>query len=247
MNYETVILGSGYFALGFAFSHKNTLIIEETQLLDPHFFGTLSGFGCEEQKVCAKGASALREAFEKEGVIGKRLAVNELEPALCRFAERQMPNILLGSFCTDIKRSGDGFFVEICNNEGVSRVFAHHIIDTRMGKGSKINFLLAVNPKNLPCIEGLSPAFYPDQAVVSLDFDGIYDINEAKSKSLDLLEGALREAGAKIVCSSYRMFCAKVCEPYTDEMGILHIDETSMGGIFAAYEKGELFDDTFGS
>ena len=44
MSYETVILGSGYFSLGYASSHKDTLIIEETQLLDPHFFGTLSGF-----------------------------------------------------------------------------------------------------------------------------------------------------------------------------------------------------------
>ena len=47
--------------------------------------------------------------------------------------------------------------------------------------------------------------------------------------------------------ASLRAIGAKAREPYTDEMGILHIDETSMGGIFSAYEKGELFDDTFGS
>ena len=248
MNYETVILGSGYFALGYASTHENTLIIEETQLLDPHFFGALSGFECGEQGVCAEGASALREAFVKEGVcLGGRLSVNELEPALCRFAERKMPDILLGSLCSDIKIGGDGFLLEICNNEGISRVVARRVIDTRMGKGSRLNFLLAVNPENLPRIEGLSPAFYPDQAVASLDFDGLRDINEAKSRGLEILDGALREAGARIVCTSYRMENAKKREPYTDENGIFYIDETNMGGIFAAYEKGELFDDTFAS
>ena len=248
MIYETVILGSGYFSLGYASSHDKTLIIEETQLLDPHFFGTLSGFSMSVGDICAKGEKALLESFVDEGVIADgRVAVNELEPALCRFVECQMPDILLGSFCSDIRKTDNGYEVEICNNEGVSRVLANRVIDTRLPAGNKINLLLAVNAENLPKAEGLQPAFYSDQAVVSLEFDSPCDINEAKSRALNLLEDTLRASGARIVCTSYRMFGADKFAPYTDEKGVLHVDETNMGGIFAAYGKGELFDDTFGS
>jgi hypothetical protein len=239
--YDTVILGSGYFSLGYALTHENTLIIEDTQLVDPHFFGALQGFCGNAQRPASKGASALYDAFLGEGVIkGNRLAVNELEPAICRFIAGKNLNILLGTFCTDLKFNGEAYEIEICNNEGLSVVKAKRVIDTRLDGGNRMNLLVAVKDGKIPNITGVAPAFYDDQIIVELTFRENEDINRAKLEMLEL-EDKLNEVGARIVCASYRMFGDKHFEPYTDEMGVLHVDETAEGGIFEAYAKGEMW------
>ena len=238
--FDTVILGSGYFSLGFAMNHKNTLIIEDTQLLDPNFYGVLSGFDMKVEKPSAKGAVALYEAFVKEGIVGEHgLAANELEPALCRFVGNKMPGVLLGTFCVGVEKTPDGYEVSLCNNEGVSRIFAKNVIDTRVAYGNCIKFLIAVNDGKEPALSSLYPAFYGDQRVAEVRFDRNIDINDAKSKALDMIGGALSDVGARIVSTSYRMCGAPLTESYEDENAILHVDERSFGDIFAAYEKGE--------
>ncbi len=241
MGFETVILGSGYFSLGYATTHENTLIIEDTQLVDPHFFGTLSGVESNVEKPTAIGAAALYEALVNEGVVkAGKLAVNELEPAVCRFIADKKLNVLLGTFCTAIEREGDGYKIEICNNEGLNTVRAQKVIDMRLEYGNRMNLLVAVNDGKIPDLPCVTPAFYDDQRIIELTFAEACDINEAKLRILDL-QNELCKAGARIVCTSYRMFGAPHFEPYTDENGILHVDETAEGGIFAAYEKGELW------
>ena len=242
MTYETVILGSGYFSLGYASTHKNTLIVEATQLADPNFFGTFDGFGMKTERPGAKGAEKLYDAFFKEGIIGEEsLAVNELEPALCRFVSEDIPNVLFGSFCTEIKKNADGYELEICNNEGLSTIFAKMVIDARVSAGNKINILIALTEGRLPDVNGAMKAFYENQGVISLCFDGVYDINKTKLLALEAVEEKLVEVEAKIMGSSYRMCGAPVTDVYEDSLGITHIDERSFGDIFAAYEKGELW------
>jgi hypothetical protein len=190
----------------------------------------------------AKGAQSLYDAFLEDGVIGEdKLAVNELEPSLCRFVSADMPDILFGSFCTEIKKNDEGYELEICNNEGLSTIFAKKVIDARLVGGGKINFLLALCDRKLPDVDGAAKAFYGDQGVVSFCFDGVYDINEAKVLALEAAEEKLSEAGAKIVGSSYRMCGSPVSGSCVDRLGVIHVDERSFGDIFAAYEKGELW------
>lgn len=240
MDFQTVILGSGYFSLGYASTHENTLIIEDTQLFDPHFCGTLSGFNMKTKRPASKGAVALYDAFVADEAVGDAgLAVNELEPALCRFALGNMPNVLLGSFCTDVKKTAEGYEVTFCNNNGISRVLARRVIDTRIAYGNKMNLLIAVKDGAEPRLSCVKPAFYADQRVIELEFDGAPDVNEAKSQVLDMLEEKLAEVGARIVGMSYRMCGAPVSEPFVDGIGVLHVDERGFDDIFAAYEQGE--------
>lgn len=237
---DTVILGSGYFSAGFALNHEGALIIEETQLLDPNFCARLSGFDMKAERPRSPDAASLFDTLLKEGVFNNgKMAVNELEPAFCRFLEKRELNILLGSFCTGLKRKDNGFELEICNNEGISHISAKKIIDARIPCGSRMNLLVALKDGTLPRIEGAAPAFYPDQCTLSADLDRVTDINEAKSLILEKFEDALAEAGARIVLTSYRMDGAPIEDAYTDAIGVLHIDERAFGDIFSAYEKGE--------
>ena len=239
--YETVILGCGYFSLGYAYSHDDTLIIEETQLADPHYFGTLEGFGTTCVKPTSVGGAALFDAFGSDGVLANgKLAVNELEPALCRFVKGFEPEILLGSFCTDIKKTLRGYDITFCNNEGLGVVSAKRVIDTRQRGGNRMNLLLAVDESKRLNLENVSNAFYDNQKVWSVELDGTNDINEAKSRIIELYGDSLREAGARIITTSYRMFGEKGVEPYTDETEILKVNEIVWNDPFEAFEKGEL-------
>lgn len=239
MNYDTVIIGSGYFSAGYALSHKNTLVIEETQLLDPNFCGRLLGFDMKCKRPTERDGGALFDAFEAEGIMGDgKLAVNELEPAFCRFLEGRGLELLLGTVCTEIDKNEGGYRIEICNNEGINEVFAKEVIDARVPFGSTLTLLLATKDGVYPSLDCVRPAFYPDQCVVSLELEGVSDLNEAKSLVLELCEEKLAEVGARIVLTSYRMGGAPIKEAYRDEKGILHIDERAFGDIFGAYAKG---------
>ena len=156
-----------------------------------------------------------------------------------RFSEGRGLNILLGSFCTEIKKTEDGFLLEICNNEGLSSVCAERVIDARVPSGNEMNLLLATEKGAYPKLSRVCPAFYPDQCVATLCFDGVYDVNEAKSLVVEKCEKALLESGSRIIVTSYKMSGAPISEAYSDGMGILHVDERAFGDIFSAYEKGE--------
>ena len=239
--YETVILGSGYFSFGYAYTHKNTLIIEETQLADPHFFGELRGFELDCVRPTSKGGAELYDAFLNDGVLKDgRLAVNELESAFCRFIKGFEPEILLGSFCTDIEKTDEGYDITVCNNEGLSRVSAHRIIDTRQRGGRSINILLALKDGKMPNVGQIAPAFYGDRAVWSVEFEDETDVNKAKSLILDTYGSLLRECGARIITTSYRMFDKTAHEPIENELGIEEVDENVWNTPFDAFAKGEL-------
>ena len=239
MNYETVIIGGGYFSAGYALSHKNTLIIEETQLLDPNFCGRLLGFDMICERPEGGDAAALFDAFFKEELIGDgRLSVNELEPAFCRFLEGRGLDFLLGTVCTDIEKTEGGYKLEICNNEGVSDIFAKKVIDTRVPLGNQMILLVELNDGAYPKLDGVRPAFDKNQCIIPVEFEGVTDHNEAKSLALKKCVDALAEVGARIILTSYRMCGAPIKEAYTDEEGILHVDERAFGDIFGAYAKG---------
>jgi len=240
--YETVILGSGYFSVGYAYAHQNTLIIEETQLADPHFFGTLEGFDADFVKPTSQGAAELYGSFEKDGVLKEgRLAVNELEPALCRFIKNTQPEILLGSFCTEVKKTQKGYNVTLCNNEGIRVVSTRRVIDTRQREGKKINLLLALKDGQIPRLDNVLPSFYEGQKIWKVYFEDECDVNEAKSRILDVYGDRLRECGARIIATSYRMIDDSNPEPCEDAQGIWKVCERSFGNPFAAFEKGELW------
>ena len=242
MRYDTAVIGSGYFSLGYAQSHKNTLIIEETQLVDPNFFGRLDGFDMVTRRPNAKAAAELYDALDADGVIGEGgLAVNELEPAVCRFLRGKEPDILLGTVCVGIEKERGGYRVSVCNNEGISELHCKRVIDTRIEQGNVMNILIAIKDGKEPRIEGISPAFYGDQRLLTINMGDISDINEAKSRALDIIEDSFKAVGARAVGLSYRMLGASCFEPYTDGDGIFHVDERSFGDIFTAFEKGETY------
>ena len=239
--YDTVIVGSGYYAFGYAMTHGNTLIVEETQLADRHFSGCLRGFGYEEAALVGEGARALVSYMRDKGVLRvTRVCVPALEAGLCDFFMGHMPEILLGTVCTDTVSDEQGYLLTLCNNEGLSTVRAHRVVDTRVAHGHILNVLIQGDIGSVSEDVSVSDAFYDGQRRLSLCFDGETDINRAKVKVYPILKRLLSPTGAQVLQMAYRMHRPDAAAPYEDGQGILHVDETFYGDPFAAFEKGEL-------
>lgn len=249
--YQTIILGSGYFSFGYAATHEDVLIVEATQLADPHCYGTLDGFAWNGKMPDAKGARGLYDALVGDGVVmDGRISVNELESAFCRFLAADMPEILLGTFCTHVDKTEGGYDLTLCNNEGLSHVFAKNVIDTRIGQGNRLGVLVYLAAGKEPCISSVDgvtvavePAFYNDHRLITLTFKGEVDENRAKQRSLSVIEEGLRASGSKILQMSYRLFGAPILSPWRDDRGVVHIDQRAFGNLFEIYEKGEMWCD----
>ena len=244
--YNTIVIGSGYYSVAYALNHEKTLIIEETQLLDPNFCARLCSFEMDANQPNSPDAKSLFGAFRGEGLLKAGcIAVNELETAFCRFVQGRELNVLLGTVCLEIREHRDGFAVDICNNDGISTLYAKTIIDARVPRGDQLNFLVCTPDSAPPAVEEIHPAFYPDQFRISAPFPGVADINEAKMLALETHEAALAEVGARIILMAYQLDGAPIQQPYTDDNGILHVDERAFGNVFAAYQEGEIIDGAF--
>lgn len=239
--YDTILIGSGYFAWGYALTHENTLIVEETQVADRHFGGCLRGFECKAPVLSTEGARALWDHVCALGLFRDgRLSVTGLEAALCEAFEKRFPEILLGTTCMEICREDGGYALSIHNCEGLGTLRARRVIDTRVTGGQWLNVLICAGEGGLPEGDALSPAFYEGQGVCSFFLPEASDINHAKVLAYDRLRPLLTSVGAKAAQTSYRMYKDSAEAPYIDDLEILHVDETFFGDPFTAFEKGEL-------
>ena len=239
--YDTVIVGSGYYAFGYAMTHENTLIVEETQLADRHFSACLRGFSYEDSALVGAGANALVSYMRDAGILrGNRVCAPALGAGLCGFFSERMPNVLLGTTCMEIVSDEGGYRLTLCNNEGLSEICAHRVVDTRVGRGNVLNVLVLGDVNAEGAEVSVSEAFYDRQKILSLYLGEETDINRAKVKAYSILKQLLSSTGAQILLMAYRMYNVDAAAPYEDGQGILHVDETFFGDPFTAFEKGEL-------
>ena len=235
--FDTVIVGSGYYAFGYAMTHENTLIVEETQMADRHYAACLRPFDVSRVEACGE-AAALFESMKAQNIIRDgRVRLAGLEAGLCDFATRFSPRVLLDTVCTGIEKTGEGDRVALFNNEGASEILARRVIDTRVSGGDVLNVLVCGEIDNN--IQGISvfDGFDTEEKILSLHL-GERDINRAKSRACEALKVILTPVGGKILCMGYRMSRAESVAPHTDGQGIDHVDETFFGDPFTAFEKG---------
>ena len=236
--FDTVIVGSGYYAFGYAMTHKNTLIVEKTQMADRHYAACLRPFDMKGKQIDG-GAADLLEHMKAQNIIRDgRVRLSGLEAGLCEFAFGFSPRVLLDTVCTGIEKKEDGYRISLFNNEGASEISARHVIDTRVDGGEVLNVLVDGEIDNK--IQGIDvfEGFDDGERILSLHLSE-RDINRAKIRACTLLGPVLRTTGAKILCMGYRMSRAESTAPYTDEQGIFHVDETFFGDPFTAFGKGE--------
>ena len=244
-SFDTVILGSGYFSIGYAFNSDSVLIIERTQLADPNFGGTLSGFTFNASAEWTNETQSLyRYYMDKKIVSGISMNSSVSEVGLCAYIEKRNINILLGTECVGIKKLDEGYEITLINNGGYDRLLCKKILDTRYLDGKRYLNVLCRGfadtsalgaPENFEF--AVTGAFETEEYVIEFAFADGVNVNVSKVEALRFLEKNFAGCGAQIVQCAYAMHASRLLPAYEyGEIPVVH--EISFGDAFAAFDAG---------
>ena len=248
MRYNTVLLGSGYFSIGYALSCPNTLIIERSQILDPNFGGTLSGFSLRsENNDSSANASPLITHYAENGFLSDgAIHINLSEIALSSFVTDKGLNVLLGVETIGVERNEDGFTVTYQTSNGNVSVEADRVIDTRdNGRKNVLNVLCKYTDEGVtefPEFRGFTvsntPAFYNDETVLRFRLPDGIEYNRAKAEVMGYFEDQGDGLGVMPIRFAYRAFSDRA-NAESAENGVTRINELALGDPFNAFGYGK--------
>ena len=129
--YDTLIIGCGYFSVGYALSKGNCIICEENQICDTRFYLPLKSFQYNPYSPkTAKGARLL-DIFRQLSLFeGEMQNTNGFECGFCKYIAETGANILLKCRVVEIAVENGIYNVKIQTNEGLSHLYAKNIINT---------------------------------------------------------------------------------------------------------------------
>ncbi len=134
MRYKTLIIGSGYAALGYALEQGNTLICEESELCDTAFCLPLSDFGRWGYNPVTEQGRALLAHFESAGIVRDGYPnTGALECGFCGFAiERGVKIRLKTRVISTTLADGRLYNVRMISGAGIEQICAERVIDMRL-------------------------------------------------------------------------------------------------------------------
>ncbi|MBR6765946.1 MAG: hypothetical protein IKM06_05605 [Clostridia bacterium] len=192
--YDSIIIGSGYSAVGYTIKNGNTITLEESHTCDTQFYLPLKSFIHTEYKPVTPLGIRLDSHFNKYGLFKDGyMCTNGFEPAFCEFISKESVDILLKCKVISVERLDDGICkVTIFTAEGFSTVYAKNVFDSKGTKDHSKKYLtvLFVTENGESDIKKLSAvfdgstftkAFYDTRYVMHLPLKDIIDVNEAIS------------------------------------------------------------------
>ena len=177
--YDTLIIGSGYFSIGYAIGRGNTVICEEHQIVDTGFYLPLKSF--EYKPYIPKSAEGKRllEIFNSLSLFrGEQQNANAFEIAICKYLTEVDIDLLLKCRVERTGLADEGIRdVTVQTTEGLTHLYAKKIIDTVSRDGEKYITVLFVTSDL--CADGekilrafgnasITPAFYEGRYALQL-------------------------------------------------------------------------------
>lgn len=193
--YDTLIIGSGYSSVGYAVENGSTLICEEHQICDTHFYLPLRTFAYKPYAPTTATGTKMLEIFDSLGLFeGNMQNTNAFECALSKYVFESEVSILLKCRVVRVNTGADGVMdVTLHTNEGLTHVYTKKIIDTTNEAADRFVTVLFVtdNIDEAACaiseaFEGgkIEPAFFEGRYALHLPTHGV-DENSIK---LDIYE-----------------------------------------------------------
>ncbi len=131
--YTTIVLGGGYYALGYASTHPDCLILEESQSLGGDFHHCLHPVRMENCPDTARN-SGLGQIMTEFGVWTESgFDLLKAQTVVHEYASRMLETgleILLDAHFLSAERADSGVKVTFFTNEGIQEVWADKLVDT---------------------------------------------------------------------------------------------------------------------
>ena len=177
--YDTLIIGCGYFSVGYAAACQDTVICEEHQICDTGFYLPMRSFRYKHYSPKTEEGMRLYDLFSSLSLFGEREQnTNGFEFAICKYIAEKQADILLKCRVIRIKKGEDGIYdVTVHTNEGLSHIFAKKILDTTRVTGERrfTVLFLCDDIENIGgkltaafCGAEIEPAFYPNRYALHL-------------------------------------------------------------------------------
>lgn len=187
--YNTLIIGCGYAAVGYAQANKNTIICDEHQVCDTNFYLPLNTFSYTFYAPETAEGKKLQKAFDDLSIFcGEFQNTNGFECAFCNYLVENPANILLKCRVIKAEKNNDVYDVTIQTNEGLSHLYTRKIIDCTNAPREKIitvlftSFNIEETKKALLSVfDGavIEKAFYENRYAIHINV-GNNDENTAK-------------------------------------------------------------------
>ena len=147
--FKNLIIGSSFFSIGFALEEKNTLIIEEGEILDTSFYLPLRGFDKYGYIPVTESGKELEQVLTDRGIISGGLQnVSAFEIGLSRFAEMKQVKVYLGCRIAEKKANGEGYSITLVHNGGLEEIIAENVIDTRKSGDGEARLAVIFDSEN---------------------------------------------------------------------------------------------------
>lgn len=127
--YQAILLGASLFSLGYAATHPDTLIIEESEQLAPEFSASLHPV----QNPVSREENKLSNLLRRYDILSKERQLDQfrLPLGVYRFAMEEKLAVHLMTVVTEITNENGEFTVTAFGNSGQLRFTAPKILDTR--------------------------------------------------------------------------------------------------------------------
>ena len=233
-HFDTVLIGSGYSSIGYAAGNGSTLIVEEQEIVDTHFYLPLRSYRYSPHKPLTREGAALDGVFRSLGLFcGDMQNTNGFEPALCRYLDEHPVPILLKSRVVEVEESDKGYTLTLSTNEGLLRVSCNRMYDTRTAGAKSLTVLLSAenraDAENAATATGweLEDAFHPGWYALHIPDPGL-DENRVKLMVHEVLSAL---PGIRILA---------IAPVYARKSENVLLSDDSYGNPIAAFEAGYL-------
>ena len=136
--FETLAIGCGYASVGYALAKKNTLIVEDGESADTHFYLPLNDFRAVEYAPQTNAGQKLREIFQSFDFYNNgMLNLNGLECAFCDFIFQNNVNVYFRTNVISSVKNNDGYLVTLLTVSGLTEIKVKNIIDARADEQAK--------------------------------------------------------------------------------------------------------------
>ena len=178
-HFDTVLIGSGYSSIGYATANGRTLIVEEQEIADTHFYLPLRSYRYTPYRPKTREGCELDGIFRELSLFtDEGQNVNGFEPALCRYLEKHPLPMLLKCRVIETEKADVGYVLTLSTNEGLLQVSCSRVYDTRnTEKRSLTVLLIAKNPDDAARAADLTgwelqDAFHPNWYALYVPYAG---------------------------------------------------------------------------
>ncbi len=146
---DNLVIGSTFFAVGFALKNKNTLIIDKASRLGYEYMDSFDNSFQDITITLSNDANKLYNELKDRNVISDthKPIISAYASVLSRIVKDNEINVLFRTVIVDTDKTENGYIVKISNVDGITEVKCKRIIDTTAKNYSSksLNALLVRN------------------------------------------------------------------------------------------------------